>query len=209
MKLFDNPQQYYRAHAQIYDLTRWTFLFGRNQLIDTALSFARSPKRILEIGCGTGMLLQRLNKKVSETHLVGIDLSRSMLTKASSLVPEHGNTISLIHSSAQAYEDTHPKPFDLVICSYSLTIMGDDMLPIISMLPSLLTTHGYLAVVDFHDSPFDWFKKWMAMNHARFDPQMLIELRRHFREEYSSIQSAYLGWWSYFTFIGQAMIEWS
>ena len=36
--------QYYRLHARIYDLTRWTFLRGREKLIRLAASALPSPK---------------------------------------------------------------------------------------------------------------------------------------------------------------------
>ena len=45
--------RYYRWHAPLYDATRWSFLFGRAALI-RGIALHRRPRRILEVGCGTG-----------------------------------------------------------------------------------------------------------------------------------------------------------
>src|SRR5258705_4591589 len=49
--------RYYRWHAHFYDVTRWAFLFGRTALIRLAAGQLR-PRRILEVGCGTGRILR-------------------------------------------------------------------------------------------------------------------------------------------------------
>ena len=53
--------QYYRIHARIYDLTRWTFLRGRENLIRLAAAHCK-PQHILEVGCGTGKNLLHLGR---------------------------------------------------------------------------------------------------------------------------------------------------
>jgi tRNA G46 methylase TrmB len=71
---------YYRFHAPIYDWTRWSFLFGRSQLMQDVI--ALRPRRVLEIGCGTGSNLIKLAKALPQASIVGIDLSEAMLCKA-------------------------------------------------------------------------------------------------------------------------------
>ena len=53
--------RYYRWHAPLYDATRWSFLFGRAALI-RGIALHRRPRRILEVGCGTGANLLRLSR---------------------------------------------------------------------------------------------------------------------------------------------------
>jgi S-adenosylmethionine-diacylgycerolhomoserine-N-methlytransferase len=62
----DNPDQrilrhklseYYRFQSQIYDFTRWSFLFGRKRLIKEESRQLQDAKRITEFGCGTGTYL--------------------------------------------------------------------------------------------------------------------------------------------------------
>ncbi len=54
-------RRYYRWQSVIYDLTRWTFLFGRNEMLNR-LPIRNDLKtmRLVEVGCGTGRNLKRL-----------------------------------------------------------------------------------------------------------------------------------------------------
>ena len=46
-------QGYYALHSKIYDATRWSFLFGRERILQHVAAIDH-PKRILEVGCGWG-----------------------------------------------------------------------------------------------------------------------------------------------------------
>jgi len=65
---------------------------------------------------------------------------------------------------------------------------------------------GLIAVVDFHDSSFSWFKRWMGMNHVRMDGHLLPRLQSLFRSLHLEVNHAYGGLWSYFLFIGQTEV---
>ncbi|MEM1357475.1 MAG: methyltransferase domain-containing protein, partial [Bacteroidota bacterium] len=79
----DHPlSQYYQFQSRIYDLTRWSFLFGRKHLLASLPFRPTEPLQILEVGCGTGHNLLRLAKKYPEAEITGIDLSTDMLAKA-------------------------------------------------------------------------------------------------------------------------------
>jgi len=78
----EKMQRYYRRHAAIYDLSRWTFLFGRREVIrrlpfewDEAIS-------VLEIGCGTGYNLETTAKNFPNARLTGLDVSADMIDRA-------------------------------------------------------------------------------------------------------------------------------
>ncbi|MEZ4622108.1 MAG: class I SAM-dependent methyltransferase [Caldilineaceae bacterium] len=66
--------RYYRFHAKLYDLTRWSFLFGREALIRTLPGCCRAT-RILEVGCGTGKNLMVLAAAFPAAEITGVDLS--------------------------------------------------------------------------------------------------------------------------------------
>ncbi|MGB4876086.1 MAG: class I SAM-dependent methyltransferase, partial [Candidatus Competibacter sp.] len=70
--------RYYRWHAPLYDATRWSFLFGRAALI-RGIALHRRPRRILEVGCGTGANLLRLSRWFPDADITGLDLSADML----------------------------------------------------------------------------------------------------------------------------------
>lgn len=64
---------------------------------------------VLEVGCGTGNYLERLNDK--PTLLVGLDISRNMLVKAKSKLPD----LMLIQSNAE-YLPFSEDSFDAIYC---------------------------------------------------------------------------------------------
>jgi S-adenosylmethionine-diacylgycerolhomoserine-N-methlytransferase len=66
---------------------------------------------------------------------------------------------------------------------------------------------GLIAVVDFNDSSFSWFKRWMGMNHVQMDGHLLPRLQSSFRSLKLEINHAYGGLWSYFLFIGQTGVQ--
>ena len=95
------------------------------------------------------------------------------------------------------------EPFDLVVLSYSLTMIGEDRKKILRQIHEDLTPNGYIAVVDFHDTSFNWFRRWMYRNHVVMDGTFFPLLKKHFAVEKASVQKAYLGLWRYFTFLGK------
>ena len=73
---------YYRWHARIYDATRWSFLFGREAVLDRVAVGGPAPTRILEIGCGTGRNVVSLARRFPQAEITGVDLSEAMLAVA-------------------------------------------------------------------------------------------------------------------------------
>jgi SAM-dependent methyltransferase len=73
--------RYYRIHARIYDLTRWSYLKGRKALL-RRVAARFHPTRILEVGCGTGRNLLQLGHRFPQAELWGLDLSADMLSVA-------------------------------------------------------------------------------------------------------------------------------
>jgi S-adenosylmethionine-diacylgycerolhomoserine-N-methlytransferase len=165
---------YYRVHARIYDLTRWTFLRGREDLMRRAAACCR-PLSILEVGCGTGKNLLHLGRLFPEARLTGLDLSPHMA----------------------------PGAFDLVVFSYALSMFNPGWEAALHSAGQDLAREGAIAVVDFHDSPSPRFKRWMGFNHVRLDAHLLPPLRRQFPIGEWWAPAAFGGLWSYFLFIGR------
>lgn len=193
-------QRYYKFHSGIYDATRWSFLFGRQKLLWELPELPPRP-RILEIGCGTGKNIQILEYLYPDATIVGIDLSEDMLKKAR-LKSECSKRVSLINCRYGA-DKQDLEAFDLVLLSYSLTMIGDQIEKILQQIHEDLKPTGFIAAVDFHNTPFNWFRRWMAANHVEINGTLLSLLLKYFEEEKYSIQKAYLGFWKYFTFLGK------
>ena len=195
-------RDYYRWHARIYDLTRWAFLFGRSGIIQRAAYRLDRPRRILEIGCGTGRNLAVLAQRFPQAQITGLDLSSDMLERARCKVERFGTRMELLHRAYDAPVATAAK-FDLIVLSYSLSMINPGFDEVLRVCKADLSPTGIVAVVDFHDSRWTWFRRWMGMNHVRMEGQLLDSLQRHFDGQVCQIQRAYGNLWRYLLFIGK------
>lgn len=193
-------ERYYRWHARIYDSTRWSFLFGRTDLVERVAAL-QAPESILEIGCGTGRNLARLARRFPQARLTGMDLSAAMLARARRGLESFGGRIELLH---QAYAGPlHDQPrFDLIVLSYCLSMINPGWERVIASARQDLRPRGLIAVVDFHDSDWPAFRRWMGVNHVRMEGHLLPELRARFQPLDSAVHRAYGGLWRYFYFVG-------
>ena len=192
-----NISQYYRIHSYIYDATRWSFLFGRTALVKHIPALPPNPQ-ILEVGCGTGKNIIQLKQRFPDAQITGVDLSPHMLKKARKKITDSSTTFKKMHYSL---DNLNKKNYDLILFSYSLTMMGIEYSQIITRIKNDISPNGYLAIVDFHTSPFSWFKNWMEINHVDFSGNLYPRLENNFKSKQISFHRAYLGLWNYFQFI--------
>ena len=191
---------YYRLHAKIYDLTRWTFLFGRSQLIADVAALNPNPKSILEVGCGTGSNLIRLQRTFPAARLTAVDISESMLAVARRKMAKISDNVEFRHVAYSASLKPS-EPFDIVLFSYSLSMMNPGWEEAIEASYFDLKTGGYIAAVDFHNSRSGLMQKWLELNHVRLDGHLLEKLNKRFVRESGKFGKAF-GAWRYFRFIG-------
>lgn len=197
--------RYYRLHAGIYDATRWSFLFGRDELLRRVQRMAE-PARILEVGCGTGRNLERLACFFPHAELTGIDLSEQMLGKATRRLRGFSNRVRLVNES---YEQplSNGTGFDLIIASYALSMFNPGWERAIEATAADLRPGGIIAIVDFSHTDVRWFEHWMHRNHVRMQAHLWPVLRSTFHSLKETRHSAYGGLWHYGMFIGQKMQE--
>jgi ubiquinone/menaquinone biosynthesis C-methylase UbiE len=112
-------ERYYQFHSRIYDATRWSFLFGREEILRRAARVTQ-PRRILEVGCGTGRNLVSLRRRFPQAEITGVDLSEPMLAIAASKVRDERTTLLRRCYSAPVHESG--AGFDLVLFSYALSM---------------------------------------------------------------------------------------
>lgn len=193
-------EEYYRFHAKIYDATRWSFLFGRRQIIKKVAALT-TPRHILEVGCGTGKNLVTLGHLFPQATIIGLDISESMLGVARKNIEGMRSRISLLCS---AYDHTLnlAQPFDAILFSYSLTMMNPGWEEALEQASRDLTDEGVIAVADFHDSRLPAFKRWMAVNHVRMDSHLHSKLGALFRPQFIETKNAYGSLWQYLLFVG-------
>lgn len=194
-------ERYYRFHARIYDATRWSFLFGRTAILDEVVRAGGRPKRILEVGCGTGKNLVNLARHFPEAEITGLDLSAAMLERAGAKVASFGSRVKLVQ---RAYDAPigGAEPFDLVLFSYALTMFNPGYDIAIAAAAGDLAPGGMVAVVDFYDTAFPPFARWMGVNHVLMEGQLRAPLQANFESRVDRLKLAYAGVWRYWLFVG-------
>lgn len=195
-------KHYYRLHAQLYDFTRWAFLFGRNSLIK-ALPFASGqPLDILEVGCGTGFNLKRLALRYPNATLTGVDVSEDMLAQTTRKLAGISNKIYLME---QPYGKEKPinKKFDVILFSYSLSMINPQWKEVLEQAANNLKEGGVVAIVDFHNTRVPLLWRWLRGHNVRIGGHLYNALQTTFTPLKSEIHKAYNGLWEYFLFIGK------
>ena len=197
-------RSYYRRHARFYDRSRWAFLLGRNRILQL-LADVPAPRRILEIGCGTGTNLEVLARTFPLSELRGLDLSGDMLARAQDRLAPFGSRIR-VEQHHYGAEPLEPGSFGLILFSYSLSMMNPGWEEVLGAAREDLESGGLAGVVDFHDTAFGWFARWMRFNHVRMEGHLPEALATGFRTRTLEIPGAFLGLWRYFIFIGEKTI---
>lgn len=198
-------RNYYKLHAGIYDATRWSFLFGRRRVLELVAGTA--PARVLEIGCGTGANLETLCRLFPQAEITGVDLSSSMLDQAWTRLKPHLSRVRLEQMAYSKPVHESGRQFDLVVCSYALSMFNPGWEQAIESAYADLAPGGRMVVVDFHDSPVSWFRRWMGVNHVRMEAHLRPALQQRFKIEVDRPRLAYGGLWRYLMFVGQKPAE--
>ncbi len=197
-------QRYYRLQSKIYDATRWTFLFGRKRILrELPVLEQNAALEVLEVGCGTGYNLKRLALRFPNARLTGMDVSADMLERSTKRTTQWADRITLLELPYGEANLSFQGKFDLILFSYSLTMINPQWAALIAQAKQDLKPGGIIAVVDFFDSPFPWFKRHMAKNHVRMEGHLLPVLENLYLPANVNIRNAYAGVWQYLIFIGR------
>jgi len=135
-------QDYYDKFSKIYENKRGQ---GYHQMIDDLEisilnKYINPTDRVLEVGCGTGLILKEVDKKVSKA--VGIDLSQGMLEKAKA----RGLEVYHAEASDMPFEDNS---FDLVY-SYKVLAHIEAIEKTLYEIKRVLKSDG-IAILEFYN----------------------------------------------------------
>ena len=125
-----------------------------------------------------------------------------MLERASKRVASFGARVELVRRRYDEPMDSSPT-YDLVLFSYSLTMFNPGFETAIETAARDLAPGGRLAVVDFHDSKWSWFERWVEFNHVRVNGQVRPQLLKQFAPLHNEVRLAYGGIWRYLLFLGR------
>lgn len=196
--------RYYKLHAEIYDATRWMFLFGRQEIVDDLQ--IQSGDTVLEIGCGTGHNFERIQRAIgSSGSLIGVDCSAPMLEKCRARIRKRGwQNIRLIDTE-YGVAPVEAGKVDAILMSYSLSMIHD-WREALTCARAELRESGRIGVVDFCLEPTGihstLFAHWLAINHVDAARPHGRILRYLFESQVYVPRSTFAGLWTYFRFVG-------
>lgn len=192
----DSIIKYYKKQSVFYDFTRPLFLFGRAEIVDLIVH-ETSSGTLLEVGCGTGYLMEKLSQR-TDLRLTGLDFSQEMLGKAKEkLSPK----VELIYSEFFEFE---PKvKYDYIVLSYVFTLDFQTIKKQVEKAKSLLEIGGKIFVVDFHKYSSKVYKKYMNWHGIEMGVELMRLLKSEFKVEQKVVKKAYGGVWEYFYYVGK------
>ena len=141
---------------------------------------ALNPRRVLEIGCGVGLLLQHLAPDCEI--YVGTDFSASALTRLQQWTSQQRNLrhVQLLHCTATELHGLEPGGFDTVILNSVVQYFPniDYLLTVLRQAVRLLTPDGKLFIGDVrHLGLLSTFHSAVQLSRAT-DSVTVAELRR-------------------------------
>lgn len=127
------------------------------------LKHAKGRSRVLDVGCGDGLLVQKLSRICNR--VVGIDPHGPCIEAAKRCLADTGN-VSLIKTDFETYEES-PNTFDLIIFVASLHHM--DQAWGMEKAKQLLTPEGLLLIVGcaYPHGPADWCMEMLRVIPAK------------------------------------------
>ncbi len=131
----------------------------------------RSP-RVLDVACGTGILLKQLIERAPDVEAHGVDASADMLAQAQAALDGQPN-VHLEQTVVKAGETAGlpfpPGSFDLITCTNVLQEIAQPV-AVLAGLRRLLAPEGQLVLEDYarREPPFPWAAfAWLT---RRVDP---------------------------------------
>ena len=102
--------------------------------------------RVLDLACGSGLLLKILFDRNKNLNLRGLDMCPEELELAGTRLKNSG--VDLIKSRAQNLTAINDNSIDIVLCHWALTLM-DPIAPVLNEVRRVLTSRGrFAALVD-------------------------------------------------------------
>ncbi len=109
------------------------------------------PPRVLDVACGTGILLRHLLERVPGMEAYGVDASEDMLAQAREALKDQPH-VRLerieVNGSETAVLPFPPQTFDLITCTNALHDIRDPVV-FLSDIRRLLAPGGQLVIEDF------------------------------------------------------------
>jgi ubiquinone/menaquinone biosynthesis C-methylase UbiE len=154
-----DDDRHFDMWSRTYDRSPTQVLFFApiQRAVSAALARRRSGGRVLDIGAGTGRLLDRLGRELPEVALFGLDRSAGMVGAAHRARPQ----LQLVRATAEGL----PFPdesFDMVTTTLSFHHWSDQI-SAVAEVRRVLRPGGVFALADFS---LDDFPRWVPVRGA-------------------------------------------
>ena len=93
--------------------------------------------------------------------------------------------------------------FDVIVMAYTLTMVNPHWQAAVDLALRHLKPGGYLSVVDFHDTPLPFYKRFMRWHHVSLDGHLLPYLEQQTTNPRYQLRSGLFRGWRYLVFRGQ------
>ncbi len=141
------------AVAQSYDLP-WGTPWAEQKEREEFYELARPAGSVLDVGCGTGLLVDYQYKKIDRERYVGIDPSFGMLARFRLKHPDYDAEATLLRTTLEDYETT--LRFDTIVAMFGSAshVIGTD---VVAKARHLLAPGGR-AILTFYRDPTGFFR---------------------------------------------------
>jgi SAM-dependent methyltransferase len=143
-----------QAWVESQELLDGTFRPFEELLVEAAA--ARSPRRLLDVGCGTGSTTLAIARRLGKgTRCIGLDISEPMLALARARAGREGSPAEFVRADAQTHP-FEPAAVDLIVSRFGVMFF-DDPVAAFANLRRAATADGALRLIAWRsaaENPF-------------------------------------------------------
>lgn len=170
---------FFDDYADVYATAPYSFFAedAAKKLPGIWSSYGKTPVSMLDLGCGTGILLFALATRFSR--VTGVDQSASMLRHAAEKAQEAGAKIEFIQDDMTQFRAQ--RPYDLVTCLYNTVnylVNPDDLARALRNMRASVAEDG-LLIFDSHPGWFierAWAGRTFRRTERRGDAEEIVEV---------------------------------
>lgn len=141
---YEPLRKVYASYAPEYD-RKWR-KYTRRTLARAVRALPRSARSVLDVGCGTGVLLGELRRLRPALRVIGVDASPEMLARARERLPEDERTSWQVATAETLPTDL--EPVDVIYCTNAFHLVQDADRAVRGFR-RVLTDEGTVVIVDW------------------------------------------------------------